>query len=97
MGHKNQPMEEVQETSIEYNEPQARIQFSPLQAMENNIVFYADSKEVLRFTPNAVYFHGQKVDDKLEVYERFNEWLHRAGYPPPKPTRRKRRKPSNPY
>lgn len=90
-------MEEIKETSIEYDTAIANIQLSPAINYEKSITFHVDGKEMLRISPTGIFFHGDRVDDKLKMYDRFNEWLTRAGYPPPKPTRRKRRKPTNPY
>lgn len=59
----------------------------------NDIVFHSAGTERMRVGPDGVWINGVRVDDPLEVYERFSEWLTHAGYPPPKPTRRKRRKP----
>ena len=31
--------------------------------------------EVIKMSKGKFYFRGEEVEDKYEVYERFNEWL----------------------
>lgn len=42
----------------------------------NNIIFYInDKEEIIRLSKDGFYYKGEKVEDKYQVYERFNEWL----------------------
>ena len=41
----------------------------------NSIRFYAKQEEVIRLSEGRFYFRGELVEDKYQVYERFNEWL----------------------
>ena len=42
----------------------------------NNIIFYTnDKEEIIRLSKDGFYYKGEKVEDKYQVYERFNEWL----------------------
>lgn len=89
-------MEEIHETSIQYDEPTDILHLAPTPEMENAITFHANGQERLRFAPDGVYINGEKITDSLKVYDRFSEWLTDAGYPPIKPTRRKQTKKTKP-
>ena len=39
-----------------------------------------EQKEIIKITKEGFYYKGEKVEDALNVYERFNEWLTRAEY-----------------
>lgn len=45
----------------------------------NNIIFFDkypnDKEEIIRLSKDSFYYKGEKVEDKYQVYERFNEWL----------------------
>jgi hypothetical protein len=44
-------------------------------------IFCLDSetpKEVMKISKGKFYWKGQEVEDKYEVYERFNEWLTKS-------------------
>ena len=45
---------------------------------ENTLRFYAKTEEVLRLAEGRFYYRGELVEDKYQVYERFNEWLTMA-------------------
>ena len=45
---------------------------------ENALRFYAKQEEVLRLAEGRFYYRGELVEDKYQVYERFNEWLTMA-------------------
>lgn len=47
-------------------------------AQENTLRFYAKQEEVLRLAKGRFYYRGELVEDKYQVYERFNEWLTQA-------------------
>ena len=42
------------------------------------IVFSAKQEEVLKISQGRFYYKGELVEDKYQVYERFNEWLKMA-------------------
>jgi hypothetical protein len=48
------------------------------QVQENTLRFYAKTEEVIRLAEGRFYFKGELVEDKYQVYERFNEWLKMA-------------------
>ena len=48
------------------------------QTPENALRFYAKQEEVIRLSQGKFYFKGEEVEDKYQVYERFNEWLKMA-------------------
>ena len=61
------------------NEPQDQqlvLMTEPVQ--ENTIRFSAKQEEVIRIVQGQVYYKGELVEDKYQVYERFNEWLTMA-------------------
>ena len=35
-------------------------------------------EEVIRITKGKFYFKGEEVEDKYQVYERFNDWMREA-------------------
>lgn len=50
---------------------------------ENTITFHAkhngeENKEIIKITQGKFYWLGEEIEDKYEVYERFNEWLKLA-------------------
>jgi hypothetical protein len=45
---------------------------------ENTLRFSAKQEEVIRISKGKFYFRGELVEDKYQVYERFNEWLKMA-------------------
>jgi hypothetical protein len=44
----------------------------------NSIRLHVNTEEVIRLAEGRFYFRGEEVEDKYQVYERFNEWLKRA-------------------
>jgi hypothetical protein len=69
----------------EYNKPETQKRLTELRDQElvlmtepvqpNTIVFSAKQEEVIRIAQGRFYFRGEEVEDKYQVYERFNEWL----------------------
>jgi hypothetical protein len=47
-------------------------------AQENTLRFYAKQEEILKIAQGRFYYKGELVEDKYQVYERFNEWLKMA-------------------
>lgn len=45
------------------------------QVQENTIRFSAKQEEVIRIAQGRFYYKGELVEDKYQVYERFNEWM----------------------
>jgi hypothetical protein len=43
-------------------------------------------EEVIRITKGKFYFKGEEVEDKYQVYERFNDWMTMIEEPVSKPT-----------
>jgi hypothetical protein len=43
-------------------------------------------EEVIRISKGKFYFKGEEIEDKYQVYERFNEWMTMAEEPVSKPT-----------
>ena len=41
----------------------------------NSIRLHVNTEEVIRLSEGRFYFKGEEVEDKYQVYERFNEWL----------------------
>lgn len=37
------------------------------------------SIEILKISKDGFYYKGQKVEDKQDIYNRFNEWLKLTG------------------
>jgi hypothetical protein len=69
----------------EYNKPETRERLNKLRdqelvlktepVQENTLRFYAKQEEVIRLSEGRFYYRGELVEDKYQVYERFNEWL----------------------
>jgi hypothetical protein len=87
----------VEELLNEYNKPETRERLTELRdqelvlmtkpVQENPlIVFSAKQEEVIRISQGKFYFKGEEVEDKYQVYERFNEWMTMAEEPISKPT-----------
>ena len=54
---------------------------SHLPTLNNDIAFYAvGGVEMLKIAEDGFYVEGEKVEDKLKVYERFNDFLVASGY-----------------
>jgi len=64
------------EETNELQDQQLVLKIEPVQ--ENTLRFYAKTEEVLRLAEGRFYYRGELVEDKHQVYERFNEWLKRA-------------------
>jgi len=58
---------------MEQEEQNLVLKTEPVQ--ENTLRFYAKQEEVIRLAEGRFYFRGELVEDKYQVYERFNEWL----------------------
>ena len=65
-------MEEINELQ----DQQLVLMTEPVQ--ENTIRFSAKQEEVIRIVQGRFYYKGELVEDKYQVYERFNEWLTMA-------------------
>jgi hypothetical protein len=61
---------------MEQEEQNLVLKTEPVQ--ENTLRFYAKQEEVIRLAEGKFYFKGELVEDKYQVYERFNEWLKMA-------------------
>jgi hypothetical protein len=61
---------------MEQEEQNLVLKTEPVQ--ENLLRFYAKQEEVIRLAEGRFYFKGELVEDKYQVYERFNEWLKMA-------------------
>jgi hypothetical protein len=76
---------ETRERLIELRDQELVLKTEPVQ--ENPlIVFSAKQEEVIRISKGKFYFRGEEVEDKYQVYERFNEWMTMAEEPISKPT-----------
>ena len=64
------------EETNELQDQQLVLKTEPVQ--ENTLRFYAKQEEVIRLAEGRFYFRGELVEDKYQVYERFNEWLKMA-------------------
>jgi hypothetical protein len=64
------------EETNELQDQQLVLMTEPVQ--ENTLRFYAKQEEVIRLAEGRFYFRGELVEDKYQVYERFNEWLKMA-------------------
>jgi hypothetical protein len=73
----------------EYNKPETQERLNELRdqelgvlktepVQENTLRFYAKQEEVIRLAEGRFYYRGELVEDKYQVYERFNEWLKMA-------------------
>ena len=54
-----------------------------LASLNNDITFSAGGaggSEMLKISEDGFYVDGEKVEDKLKVYERFNDFLVASGY-----------------
>jgi hypothetical protein len=54
----------------------------------NSIRLHVNTEEVIRLSEGKFYFKGEEVEDRYQVYERFNEWLTMAEEERNKPTLR---------
>jgi hypothetical protein len=61
---------------MEQEEQNLVLKTEPVQ--ENLLRFYAKQEEVLKIAQGRFYYKGELVEDKYQVYERFNEWLKMA-------------------
>ena len=61
---------------MEQEEQNLVLKTEPVQ--ENTLRFYAKDEEIIRLAEGRFYFKGELVEDKYQVYERFNEWLKMA-------------------
>ena len=64
------------EETNELQDQQLVLMTEPVQ--ENTIRFSAKQEEVIRLSEGRFYYRGELVEDKYQVYERFNEWLTMA-------------------
>jgi hypothetical protein len=72
----------------EYNKPETQARLNELRdqelvlktepVQENTLRFYAKQEEVIKIAQGRFYYKGELVEDKYQVYERFNEWLKMA-------------------
>lgn len=50
----------------------------------SEIIFFGkypnDKEEVMRISKEGFFWHGEKVEDKENIYERFNQWLKDWNY-----------------
>jgi len=47
----------------------------------SGIILYVDDEEHIKFTVGGkIYVRGELVDDNVEVYQAFKNWLGRTGY-----------------
>ena len=67
---------ETQERLTELRDQELVLKTEPVQ--ENTLRFYAKQEEVIRLSEGRFYYRGELVEDKYQVYERFNEWLTMA-------------------
>jgi hypothetical protein len=76
----------IEDLLNEYNKPETQkrlielrdqelgvLETKPVQ--ENIIRFSAKQEEVIRLAKGKFYYRGEEVEDKYQVYERFNKWL----------------------
>jgi hypothetical protein len=75
---------ETQERLNELRDQELVLKTEPVQ--ENTLRFYAKTEEVIRISKGKFYFRGEEVEDKYQVYERFNEWMTMVEEPISKPT-----------
>ena len=64
------------EETNELQDQQLVLMTEPVQ--ENTIRFSAKQEEVIKISQGKFYYKGELVEDKYQVYERFNEWLTRV-------------------
>jgi len=82
---KNSNMEEVlsevdpqDPTMDEYTLPlEGTISLSP-QYANPSICFYDNNEPIMVFKKGKFIWKGEEVEDKFQIYERFNEWLTQA-------------------
>ena len=77
--------ETMEELLNEYNKPETQERLTELRdqelvlmtepVQENTIRFSAKQEEVIRIAQGRFYYKGELVEDKYQVYERFNEWM----------------------
>ena len=65
------------EETNELQDQQLVLMTEPVQEIPT-IRFYAKQEEVLKISQGKFYYKGELVEDKYQVYERFNEWLKMA-------------------
>ena len=58
---------------MEQEEQNLVLMTEPVQ--ENLLRFYAKTEEVIKISQGRFYYKGELVEDKYQVYERFNEWM----------------------
>ena len=51
------------------------IKLQNLTPINNDIIFHNENNEI-KLTKNGFFWNGKKVEDKHDVYERFNKWLN---------------------
>ena len=61
------------EETNELQDQQLVLMTEPVQ--ENTLRLYAKQEEVLKISQGKFYYKGELVEDKYQVYERFNEWM----------------------
>ena len=65
------------EETNELQDQQLVLMTEPVQEIPT-IRFSAKQEEVIRIAQGRFYYKGELVEDKYQVYERFNEWLTMA-------------------
>ena len=75
----------IEDLLNEYNKPETQKRLTELRdqelvlktkpVQENTLRFYAKQEEIIKLSEGKFYFKGEEVEDKYQVYERFNEWL----------------------
>ena len=65
------------EETNELQDQQLVLMTEPVQEIPT-IRFSAKQEEVLKISQGKFYYKGELVEDKYQVYERFNEWLTMA-------------------
>ncbi len=63
----------MQEDIISQEEPRLVLNQTDLPA--KSIRFCVNEEEMIKLSEGKFYFRGEEVEDKYQVYERFNEWL----------------------
>jgi len=74
--------EKKEDTTTELEEPVLVLNQTDLPP--KSILFYANAEEMIKVSEGKFYFKGEEVEDKYQVYERFNEWLTQAEMPKPR-------------
>ena len=62
------------EETNELQDQQLVLKTEPVQEIPT-IRFSAKQEEVIRIAQGRFYYKGELVEDKYQVYERFNEWM----------------------